>query len=285
MKLAFHGATSMKSDLRTDIAVTAATGYDGLEVWAAKADAYLTDHSLASLRRLFRDSGIEPISINSIEFIGFRGPEYAEVQQRCRDLCAMAEGIGCRTLVVVPSPIPVSYQGKARQLFFPWEEVVREYVAVLRDMSEIARPHGVRLAFEFLGFAWCTVRTPRGAQEIVTAAGCDNVGINFDACHFYGGGGELGEIDALDASTVYTFHLNDMEAIPKEAMSDSRRLLPGDGVIPLYDICSRLSRIGYDGACSIELFRPEYWDWDPQELAAKAHQAAVRVLSPHFQLE
>ncbi len=46
-----------------------------------------------------------------------------------------------------------------------------------------------------------------------------------------------------------------------------------------------LKRIGYDGPCSIELFRPEYWNWDPQELAIKAREAALKVLSPHFQIE
>jgi len=61
--------------------------------------------------------------------------------------------------------------------------------------------------------------------------------------------------------------------------------LPGMGVVPLAEICARLKAIGYDGPCSIELFRPEYWEWDPKELAVKARTEALKVLSPYFKIE
>ena len=94
--------------------------------------------------------------------------------------------------------------------------------------------------------------------------------------------GQLDEITMLDPKRIYAFHLNDLEDVPKEAITDSIRLLPGLGVIPLDDICARLKGIGFDGHCSIELFRPEYWDWDPYELAEAAYNAAIKVLAPHF---
>lgn len=284
MRLAYHGATSMKAGLMADVEAAARAGFSGLEIWAAKADAYLSSHSLGELGTVFRASGVTPVSINSIEFIGFRGEGFSQIAERCRELCAMAGEIECPVLVVVPSPTPQPSPGPVLELFYPWEKIVDEYVDVLRRLSEIARPYGVRLAFEFLGFAWCSVRTPKGAWEIIRKAGCDNVGMNFDACHFYGGGGELAEIDLLDPQHIYTFHLNDMEAVPKEAINDGLRLLPGEGVIPLGTYCERLSRIGYDGPCSIELFRAEYWEWDPLELARRAHAAAVKVLSPYFDI-
>ena len=43
--------------------------------------------------------------------------------------------------------------------------------------------------------------------------------------------------------------------------------------------------IGYDGPCSVELFRPEYWEWNPVQLAVKVREAATKVLSPYFELE
>ncbi len=285
MKLAFHGATSMTADLGTDLAVSARAGFQALEVWAAKMDKYLEKHSLSELASLFAESGVQPTAISSIEFIGFRGEQYPEIQDRCRQLCRIAETIGCSTLVLVPSPTPRSEGDPTGDLDFPWESVVDEYVKVLRDLSDIAQPYGVRLAFEFLGFGWCSVRTPRGACEIVQKTDRENVGMNFDACHFYGGGGLLSEIDMLDPARIYSFHLDDMEDVPKEAVTDGRRLLPGSGVIPLGDICSRLSGIGYDGLCSIELFRPEYWEWDPGELAVRAREEALKVLSPYFAIE
>ncbi len=218
-----------------------------------------------------------PLALNSIEFIAFRADEYSQIQARLHELGRIAQAIGCPTVVIVPSPLP------DRNL--PWADTVSEYVNVLRDLSGIARPYSVRLSFEFLGFGWCSVRTPRAAFEIIQKADRDNIGLTIDAAHFYGGGGLMSEIDQLDPGRIFAFHLDDLEDTPKEAIRDSTRLLPGLGVVPLDEICARLKRIGYDGSCSVELFRPEYWEWDPQDLALKSREAALKVLSPYFQIE
>jgi len=57
----------------------------------------------------------------------------------------------------------------------PWADVVAEYVKVLRDLGDIASGYRIKLSFEFLGFGWCSVRTPRAAFEIVQKVDRDNV--------------------------------------------------------------------------------------------------------------
>lgn len=277
MILAFHGATTMTSNLETDVAVSAHAGFKALEVWAAKIDRYLAAHSLNDLKGLFENFAILPLTLNSIEFIAFRGDEYAQVQARLHEMGKIAQAIGCPTVIVVPSPLP--------DRNMPWADVVSEYVKILRDLSSIARLYGINLSFEFLGFGWCSVRTPRAAYEIIQKCKRDNVGMTIDTAHFYCGGGLMSELDQLDPTRIFAFHLDDLEDTPKEAILDSTRLLPGLGIVPLEEICSQLKRIGYAGPCSIELFRPEYWNWDPRELAVKARQAAIKVLSPYFQVE
>lgn len=277
MRLGFHGATSMTSDLETDVAVSAHAGFVALELWGAKIDKYLSSHSLDDLKTLLTKNGVAPMSINSIEFITFRGDEYPQIRARCRELCRIAQVIGCPTVVVVPSPTP------SRET--TWNEIVDEHVKVLRDLGGIAAEYKVKLSFELLGFGWCSVRTPRGAWEIVQKTGRDNVGLVIDCAHLYGGGGLFSEIEAVDLAHVFTFHLDDLEDLPKEAITDAKRILPGLGVIPLADICQRLQKLGYDGDCSVELFRPEYWDWDPKELAVQVREAALRVLSPYFEVQ
>lgn len=278
MKLAFHGATTMTSDLPTDIAAAGEAGYSGLELWAAKTDRYLADHSAADLRALLAQHGVAPMALNSIEFIGFRSPdEYAGIRARCEELSRLAQAISCPMIIVVPSPTP------DRNL--PWADVVAEYTRVLRDLADIATPHGVRLAFEFLGFGWCSVRTPRGACEIVQAVDRPNVGIVIDAAHLYAGGAAVDELDGLDPARIFDFHIDDLEDVAKEAITDGVRLLPGLGVVPLPAICGCLKAIGYDGPCSVELFRPEYWAWDPATTARRAREAALAVLSPYFSVE
>ena len=51
MKLAYHGATHMKSDLVTDIAVSAEADFRSIELWADKLDKFLIDQPLSSLKR------------------------------------------------------------------------------------------------------------------------------------------------------------------------------------------------------------------------------------------
>jgi len=285
MKLAYHGATSMTSDLVTDVKASSQAGFKAMEIWASKIDDFLKTHSLDDLRALFVDNYLEPAAISSIEFIAFRGKDYAKIKNRCKELCQIAQYLDCPTLVVVPSPTPTARSEDVLNLFFPWEKIVQEYVSVLRDLADIAKPYGVRLSFEFLGFSWCSVRTPRGAWEIIQEAGKDNVGINFDACHFYNGGAELKEIRLLDPAKICVVHLNDMEDVPKEAITDGKRLLPGKGIIPLDDIFKQLKSIGYDGLFAVELFREEYWNWDPYKLAKESYKAAVKVLSPYYEIK
>jgi 2-keto-myo-inositol isomerase len=277
MKLGFHGATTMTSDLQTDVAASAHAGFKALELWAAKVDNFLLNHSLADLKALLANNNVAPMTLNSIEFIAFRGDEFAQIKARCRQLGEIAQAIGCPTIVVVPSPTP------SRET--PWAAVVEEHVQALHKLSDIAGEYGVKLAFEFLGFGWCSVRTPRGAYEIVQKTNRANVGMVLDAAHFYGGGGLLGEIEQINPAYLFAFHLDDVEDTPKEEITDATRLLPGLGVIPLAEICARLKGIGYDGPCSIELFRPEYWAWDPNEVATRAREAAIKVLSPYFEVE
>ena len=278
MLLGFNGATTMKATLPEDIIAAGKAGFKALEIWAAKMDTYLANRSLDDLNVIFTEHRVQPASINSIEFVTFRSAEdYALVKARCHELCARADALGCDKIVVVPSPTP---EGGAS-----WDEIEAESVRVLRDLADIAAPYGVKLAYEFLGFGWCSVRTLGQCWEIVQAVNRPNVGLVIDSCHFLAGGSEFASIEAVDVGKLLIFHINDVEARPQETIEDAHRLLPGEGVIPLDDILSRLKGIGFDGLCSIELFRPEYWERDPAELATAARATTIKVLEPYFSIE
>ena len=121
--------------------------------------------------------------------------------------------------------------------------------------------------------------------EIVRETQRGNVGLVIDTCHFFAGGSELSSIRKVEPNKILIFHLNDVEDRPLETIEDAHRLLPGEGVIPLDDILIRLKHIGFDGLCSVELFRPEYWERDPAALAAAARTAALEILGDYFTVE
>ena len=271
MKLALNGATTMRADLATDLQAAQNAGFDYLEIWAAKLWVFLKERSTSELKDLFSQSGLSPLSINSIEHITFRDtPAYESIKRKCEELSRIASEVGCPCIVVVPGRLP---QGGASRA-----NVVAESVRVLNELCDIAANHNVTLAFEFLGQTDCSVPTLDLADEIVRKAGRANLGLVIDSFHFYAGGSTLEMIETLDPKLIQIFHINDAEDLPRDQLEDRHRLLPGLGILPLREILSAFRRIGYDKVASVEIFRPEYWERDPFELARDARATTERVL-------
>jgi len=271
MKVALNGATTMRADLVTDLRAAKAAGFDCLEIWAAKLRAFLKEHTTSELKDLFAQAGLPPLSINSIEHITFRNSQaYEAIKRECEELSSLAAEIGCPCIVVVPGPLPAGGASRA--------QVVAESVRVLNELCEISAAQDVSLGFEFLGQPDCSVPALDLAAEIVREADRKNLGLVIDSFHFYAGGSTIAMIEALDPNVIQIFHINDAEDLPREHLEDRHRLLPGWGILPLQDMLSAFRRIGYDKVASVEIFRPEYWDRDPFELAHDAHEATKRVL-------
>lgn len=272
MKLALNGATTMRADLATDLHAAKSAGFDYLEIWAAKLRAFLKERDTSELKDLFAQSGLEPLSINSIEHVTFRDEHAHEsIKRECEELSSIAAAIGCECIVVVPGPLP---DGGASR-----DQVIGESTRVLSELCDIASTHGVSLAFEFLGQPDCSVPTLDLAHEIVRELDRKNLGLVIDSFHFYAGNSTFEMIDALHPELIRIFHINDAEDRPRAELEDRHRLLPGLGILPLREMLSAFRRIGYDKVASVEIFRPEYWERDPFALARDAHAATKQVLA------
>jgi len=272
MKIALNGATTMRADLATDLQAAKAAGFDYLEIWAAKLRTFLKEKSAAELNDLFVESGLSPLSINSIEHITFRTPQaYEAIKRECEELSRIAAAIGCPCIVVVPGRLPKDGAARAN--------VIGESVKVLNELCDISGAHNVSLAFEFLGQTDCSVPTLDLAAEIVREANRKDLGVVIDSFHFYAGNSSIDMIEALDPSLIQIFHINDAEDLPKHELEDRHRLLPGLGILPLREMLAAFRKIGYDKVASVEIFRPEYWERDPFALARDAHAATERVLA------
>jgi len=272
MKLALNGATTMRADLPTDLQAAKAAGFDYVEIWAAKLRKFLKERSTTELADLFAESGLESLSINSIEHITFRdAPAYESIKKECEELSSIAAAVGCPCIVVVPGPLP---KGGASR-----ESVISESIRVLTELCDISAAHDVTLAFEFLGQTDCSVPTLELAAEIVRELDRKDLGLVIDSFHFYAGNSTFEMIEALDPQMIQIFHINDAEDRPREQLEDRHRLLPGLGILPLQQMISAFRMIGYDKVASVEIFRPEYWERDPFALARDAHAATERVLA------
>ncbi len=270
MKIALNGATTMHADLETDIRAASAAGYELIEIWAAKLREFLKTRTTEDLKRLLEENNIEAYSINSIEHITFRSDaDYEQIKIECEELCGIGGKIGSPYVVVVPGKLP---ENATKQ------EIIDESVKVLNELGDIAEKHNVSLAFEFLGQADCSVQTLDLCNEIVEKVNRRNIGNVIDTFHFYAGNSSFEAIEKMNPEKLFIFHINDAENLSKEELTDAHRLYPGEGILPIKEIKSRFDMIGYDRMVSIEIFRPEYWNQDPFEVAKKARLATIDVL-------
>lgn len=270
MKLALNGATTMHADLVTDIKAASAAGFELIEIWAAKLRRFLKENTPADLKALLNEHNLKPYSINSIEHITFRNTlDYEKIKAECEELSSIAGQIGCPYVVVVPGKLPESAT-KA--------QIIDESVRVLNELADISEKHGVCLAFEFLGQTDCSVQTLDLCNEIIEKVDRKSVGNVIDTFHFYAGNSTFEAIDRMKQEKLFIFHINDAEDLPKEQLTDAQRLYPGLGILPIKEIKAHFDKIGYNRMVSIEIFRPEYWELDPFEVARDAKAATEKVL-------
>jgi 2-keto-myo-inositol isomerase len=270
MKIALNGATTMRADLETDIKAASSAGFELIEIWASKLREFLKTKSTTDLKRLLEENNLEPYSINSIEHITFRNAEdYEKIKAETEEFSRIAGEINCPYVVVVPGKLPENASE---------ENIVEESVRVLNELADIAEKYNVGLAFEFLGQTDCSVQTLDLDKKIIEKVNRANVGLVIDTFHFYAGNSSFEAIETLNPEKLFIFHINDAEDLPKERLTDAHRLYPGLGILPIKEIKERFDKIGYDRMVSIEIFRPEYWNADPFEVAKLAKAATERVL-------
>ncbi len=270
MQLGLNGATTLKADLATDIAVAGRAGFDFVEIWAAKLMGYLERGGLPALRRDLKRAGVRAATLNSVEHVTFNDPSgHVRMLEDFQRFCRVAEAINAETVIVVPSPRPKGVSLAA---------IERESIRVLRELSAIARPYGVRLAYEFLGFADCTVNSLAQCASIVEKVARPNVGLVLDTFHFFAGGSSVASIREVNPEKIFIVHINDVERAPRRKMHDALRLYPGKGILPLPRILRALKAIGYAGGFSVEIFRPQYWNRPPLQVAREARKSALAAL-------
>ena len=275
MKICFNQATTMKhSTLESDLSFCEHYGYDLIEIRLDKLKDYLTRHTVSELKAFFDTNRIKPYAFNALEFINFRDEAgFADIMNGLKLCCDIGDIIDCHKVVIVPT-----FDVGNKTISQIHEETVR----VIHIMADYAEPRGMKLAFEFVGYPNCSVNTFGQAYDIVKAVNRENVGIVLDCFHFHSMRSKLADLKNADARKIFIFHLDDSEDLPVGAARDNHRLMPGDGAIDLNAIFQTLKDLGYNSMASIELFRPEYWDWPDDTNIRVSMEKTKAALSPYF---
>jgi sugar phosphate isomerase/epimerase len=109
-----------------------------------------------------------------------------------------------------------------------------------------------------------------------------NAGLLVDSFHVHTSGTTFDYLAKLPGSRIVLVHINDAPDLPLPKVQDSKRVLPGEGVIDVNGFVQAIGKTGYNGPLSLEVFSDELKALPPPEAARKAAMAARRVLPDLF---
>ncbi|MFP5107316.1 2-keto-myo-inositol isomerase [Neobacillus sp. C211] len=279
MKLCFNQATTLEnSNLAKDLEYCEKHGYDSIEIRTMdKLPEYLKDHSIEDLVEYFQTHHIKPLAFNALVFFNNRDVAgYRAIIDKFKKMMKIGKKIGVQYVVAVPL---VTEQKILKQ------DIKNSCVEVLKELSDIAQPFGIKIAVEFVGHPQCTVNTFGQAYDIVETVNRENVGLVLDCFHFHAMGSKMEDLKNADGSKIFILHMDDTEDFPIGFLTDEDRVWPGLGAIDLDGILSTLKEIGFSDVASVELFRPEYYQLDAEEAIKVAKETTVKVASKYFEFD
>jgi sugar phosphate isomerase/epimerase len=248
MKPALSQVCSLNSPFEKDIEDYAAGQCDAIEVWFTKLETYLESKSLDDTRALLAEHGVTlPVASFQGGLFTSQGDARREAWSLFQQRLELCRELEIKTIVA------------ACDLFGPLndQDIERVYVS-LEQAAQLAAEHDVRIALEFQS------RAALG-NNLLTAAGMvarvnhPGLGICLDAFHFYVGPSQTEDLACLSNDNLFHVQFCDLADTPREFATDSNRILPGDGDIPLEAIVARLGEIHYDGYVSLEVLNPHLW--------------------------
>ena len=135
---------------------------------------------------------------------------------------------------------------------------VGEAVRSVREVGDIAREHGVRVAVEFNSQAE-QLNALAPMREIVSRAGHPSVGLLLDTYHLGRTGASPREIDDLRPDEIAYVQYSDVPRTGLEPGKALDRLPPGQGSVPFREFFDAFARQGYEGYASYEAPNPAAW--------------------------
>lgn len=134
----------------------------------------------------------------------------------------------------------------------------------LHRAAEVAARYNMRIAYEAL--AWGTyVNTYWHSWQLVEAADHPNLGICLDSFHILSKNDDPGRIPAIPTEKIFFVQLADAPELGMDLLPWSRhhRVFPGEGSFAMFDFMAYLTKAGYDGPLSLEIFNDVFRETNP----------------------
>lgn len=259
--------------LMADLEMCEKYGFDYIEIRFDCVKDYLKEHTLEELADWFKNHHLKPWAYNTLIFFNQRDEAgEKEIDEEVDFILKVSKAIGMKMLITVPS-----FDVKDKSV----SEIKEEAVARLRYLSDKVGAD-MKISLEFCGAPNCSINQFGTAYDVVKAVDRDNVGVTVDTFHFHEMCSRLEDLRAADGKKIFAYHLNDCEDLPLGSCGDDKRLWPGEGVVDHAGIAAALKEIGFDGVCTIEEFRPEYYAMSHEDNVKKAAEVTRDFVQKYF---
>jgi len=242
--------SGFKLPLKEQIKLTAAAGFEGIELWMSDIDSFIANGGRAEdIAKMLIDSGL--VLENIIAFapwISNEPPKSAVgVEQMKREMELTAK-LGGKHIAATGGGLDAFLTDNIALYGSQFGEIVR-----------FGRSVGVEPLLELWGHGrldklWKVL-------AVATSSGCSNTRLLLDFYHLHAGENDFSALSLLSGDTMPVFHINDYPGdIPAATVRDADRVMPGDGVCPFSTLVPMLLNNGFCGAFSLELFNKAYWE-------------------------
>jgi 2-keto-myo-inositol isomerase len=267
MHLCISQATTLSSPFAEDLAAFADVGWTAVELWLTKLEKHLETSTVQETRKLLDDRNLIPAAAS---YQG--GLLLSQGEQRKAHFDHFRKRLELCQLLGIPTMLVVADFAQR-----PDATALQRAVVSLSQAAQWAAGFDVRLALEFRGSdAFCTSLDT--ALGLVEQSGEPNVGVCLDLFHYYKGPSKPEDLADLSRHNLAFVQFSDVAGVPRELMTDSDRVLPGDGDFNFAPVVETLRRIGYDGYVSLEVMNPVLWQMKLTQVAELGLMALRRVM-------
>ena len=254
---------SLSGSLEQKLHAAARAGFDAVEIF--EPDLIASPLSAGAVRSLADDLDLTiPMYQPLRDFEAVDAPTLQQNLRRARLKLELMEQLGADTLLVCSNATPHAIDD---------HDLAAEQLRVLADE---AAGHGIRIAYEALG--WGThVNDYRDAWRIVEMADHPSLGTCLDSFHILSRRSDPAAIRDIPGEKIFFLQLADAPVMPMHVLQWSRhhRCFPGQGGFDLSGFMEHVKAAGYDGPWSLEVFNDVFRQADPDRIAVDARRSLM----------
>jgi sugar phosphate isomerase/epimerase len=265
-RISLDTATIGWGDLEKTVEVAERAGFDAIEPWMRQLEAYEENGGdLEQLGKQIKKRGLDvPSVIGLWDAIPHKRSTFESSLKDTRRRMRMASDLGANHVQTIPA--------KEGTLDLNW--AAEAYGKILEIGLE---EYDILPALVFVKFF--SLKTFPEAAHVALMTNHPQARIIPDTFHMHISGSGLNGLRHLNGDFIAILQFNDAPSEPaREDLSDSDRVMPGDGILPLKQVLRDLHTVDFDGCISLELYNPKYQEMDSLKAAKLGLNKTVGVI-------